>query len=283
MVTNTNKSATNQTMTFNDAVWLMEATFNYYHAFTSLEYSKTTADSLFIPVSYNGFSELTTQQVTNLYHDVNNTLVQHLQPLLGSNKKPMVYDFELQATQQGPQVLIITTIGTVNTLKIANQTNSAAFDNTDYWYPTALRGKCDIYEGQYYGDYDAATKWMSKLRWTKIIPLYFYTNIITDDNQIVPEDYPGYNPYQPGHQYLLHKSSIDCLSPDKMNFYLNNIDFIVEDRIPNKKYFVNCLIKNLFIQTRTNFYYETRIQSIQYGDRTKRDVLLDPIEAEIIP
>jgi hypothetical protein len=253
-------------MELNKAIWMMEATFNYYHSFTGEDYLETYTDSTFIPINYSGFDEVSFEELQPLYKQVNNAIVACIDAYDASNKKPYIYDLELQATPNGSQLLIMTTVGSINTQKSINIGSETPFDSTDYWYPGFLYGKCGTYTGIYAGERDASTEWPRKLR-LKYNPksfLYHFVDIETYSSYIEPEQYPYTNPYH--EQYMLMQGEEDCLEPSMMNFYYNGLDYVVQDHMPTGKTFADCYIEMDFLVGET-YYWKEVVKSIQYGVR----------------
>ncbi len=270
---------TGTVMELNEAIWMMEASFNYYHGFTGEDYLATKTDTTVMPVAYSGFDDVPSSELSSLFKQVNNAIVASYDNYPAENKRPYIYDLELQGTANGSQLLVITTVGTVNTQKDVVIGTETPFGSTDYWYPSFLYGKCGAYTGTYAGSRDASTEWPRKLR-LKYNPqayLYHYVDLVTLNTYIEPYQYPYANPF-PGHlDYMLLEGSEDCLEPAMMNFYYNGLDYVVQDHKPVGKTFADCLIQMDFIVAinETNYWKEV-VESIEYGVRVLNEADNEP-------
>ncbi len=264
------KHKSGEVIELNDAVWMMEAVFNYYHGFTGEDYLTTVTDSTYIPVAYSGFDDVPVEELQQLFVKVNNAIVASFEAYPAQNKKPYMFDLELQATTQGNQLLVMTTVGSVSTQKAAIIGDETPFGETDYWYPSFLDGKCGIYEGMYAGERDASTEWPRKLRikYNPRAAMHHFIDIETYDIVILPYEYPYQaNPYH--FPYLLMEGEENCLTSDMMNFYYNGLNYIVKDKMPSGKTFANCYIYMDFIDGIKSIYWRERVNWIQYGVRVE--------------
>jgi len=155
----TRKSGSNKKIKFNEAVWLMEAVFNYNHSFGDGDYLITRTDSVFILVNYNLFDEIKVSEFRNIFVQTNNSIVSKFQSLDLANKKTIQFDIEFVDTSESNQLRIMFTSGSLNTQKSSSLLASDfyPFDETDYWIwsnGNSTARKCGEYEGQ--GIYSSA-------------------------------------------------------------------------------------------------------------------------------
>jgi hypothetical protein len=221
-MTDTRKSATNATMNFGDALFMMEATFNYYHSFNGETFNQLTNDTSYIAVPYNLTSDIAMDDLSGLFVEINNTIYTQLNNCALENKKPYLFNLNLQATDAGSRIEVISTLGSVSTLKSAMIDYNVPFGTTDYWKPLFKMGKCGAYEGQMEGK-DAGTQWNSKL------PLkynhsccnyyYYFTNIQTVDV----------------YEYNIFLDEVSCFSPNDMNSLFTVFDNILQQHRPTGK------------------------------------------------
>lgn len=218
-------------MYFGDALFLLEASFNYYHGFTSNEnvvYSKT--DSLFIITEHNLSSILNINEISGLYTDINNALYENFENSELNNKKCLLFDFELEASDAGNRLILIQTIGEFVSTKSINA-GLDPFTHEDYWHVgpnwgdldvgATRPGRCGAYEGQMVGhDHTTRLVWSARAYYyshkeaslksalgaqTEV----YYTDLVT----IYVEDLTG----------LYSGPSDYCIPPSEMNLYHHEI------------------------------------------------------------
>ncbi len=274
------KAATNETMNFGESVWMMEATFNYYHAFASEDYISTQTDSIYLPVDYTNLDNVSLSELQELFITANNEMLALFNETGSENKRTVLFDLELEATPDGNQLLIMMTVGNTNTQKAGSQSGSSItpFGSTDYWYPGTIHnnqwnclGKCDIYVGESVGISDATfelEKAARKYIRGTISYHYYFADVKT---RAWLADYDG----------LFKGFSTECISPYTMNLHYN----ILADKIEYwYSYFNVSLAKQLVdlnivndgrvISTNNTiiFYSKTFFHSLQFGVKKVRTV-----------
>ncbi len=215
------KAATNETMNFADALWMLEASFNYNNCFSEGDCEFTQTDSVYIPVNYGSFDEIPMAELQNLFISINNKLGEIYNVFNASNKGVVFIDFELEATPNGNQIFINMAMGSFSTQKqgaTANKINP--FGPTDYWFPGNLyhdvehrKGKCRYELGQYAGVADAESeieRAIMKYNCSKNSPLYYYVSISP-----LNASNPNTN--------LFRGFSNSCINPYGMNLFYNEV------------------------------------------------------------
>jgi hypothetical protein len=268
------KSATEGEMNFGDAVFLMEAAFNYYHGFTDGDYSFTQTDSIYFPVDYNNLDVIGLSALQQIFKEVNNAMLAKFESLEMANKKTIMFDLNLEATNDGYQLLILMTSGILNTQKAASPEGVAVlapFGPTDYWYPgstTDLKadcpGKCGAYAGTYVGISDATfeqEKAARRYRRGTMLNRYF-VNLETHD----VGDGNG----------LFEGSNDDCIAPDQMNEHYgiigNKITYYYNAyNVSEQKQFADIDIENQRPVGCKNYWEKTFVMTITYGQKKIRE------------
>ncbi len=137
---------------------------------------------------------------------------------------------EIQSTDNGINVVLVSVIGVRSSKYLYTQ-----FGSDDYWRWGYNQGKCD---GTYVGT-DAADqlriRFNSPLNKTYIEG--YYTSVVCINEYCNTHPLPNY-------QYRMFFDSgsgstppMVCLSPDQLNFYLSNFDFIKDKNCPIGKQF----------------------------------------------
>jgi hypothetical protein len=219
----TRKSAT--TMELNEAIWMMEADFNYYHGFTEEFYTEFFIDSTFIKIPFNGSDLVPVSKLKKIHSKVNNSIVASYEKCPFENKRPYLYDLELQSTIDGVQLAIYTTIGKTNSIKsvkINSVGGSDPFSDNDYWSIIySNKGNCAGSGG--------VTTGTAIHEWHESVSNYFkpegsnwfWTDIQNISEWIYPAD-----------DSRLYVYDHHCLSPSEMNQSHYGIVGICGDVIP---------------------------------------------------
>lgn len=207
-------------MSLNDAIWMMEAAFNYYHSFYHEEIEYTFTDSIVIPLSFSGLDKINIGEMSSIYKTINNALLKSFVNYPDENKIPYLFDLEIEATPTGNQLLVLSTIATKKTLKSGDNLDFDPFGSTDYWFPGTIyndvahrKGKCSSYTGQYVGIYDASSRLANRVltyHGERSSYNISFTNIFTLNSV---------NPYG----NLFAGDWETCISPYWMNSYYNEI------------------------------------------------------------
>lgn len=262
-------------MNFGQALWMMEATFNYFHSFVSENFLTTTTDTTYIEANYTLADEITLGDLAELFIETNNTIVGQYQACELPNKKPMLFDLEHEATTNGYRLALMTTMGQVDSRKNLTVSSNEPFGETDYWYPVNKDGKCGEFEGTYAGSLDATDAFEYQLRANLRESLigYYYADIFT----VGPlegrwlEDAP----LSFDSEYLLFYGEFsECINPTRMNHHYNNFTDLIDNYEPIGKTFANI---DVFADPdvspgdeQWNFYYYHSINYIKYGVLKKK-------------
>ena len=258
----TDSRKSGEVIELNQAVWMMEATFNYYHGFTGEDYLTMETDTTYVPVNYSGLDNVPVSELQQIYKQVNNAIYYSFVNYQGENKRPYLFDLELQATPTGSQIAVYTTVGSINTQKGAKSINSDPFDEDDYCSLGTWWG-CIEHPGG--ADYNAEIRWRRALihHYFPRTNLGYFVSDVEESGEIEPEDYPiDTVPFSCAKPYRLYRGYCGtCFSPNMMNFYYYQFIYIIKDRCPKHKYFVDILIDSHAWSTS-----ETEVRcNIKYG------------------
>jgi hypothetical protein len=269
------KSGNTQTIAFGDAIYLMEAVFNYYHGFTGEEYAATVTETITLPMGYNTGDEISFTELNSIFVELNNTMVEKFEALKLDNKRTMMFDVELN--ENGLEVFY--TIGSISAEKGGPQEciNNAPFTSTDYWLPGDIQdptsnpnynptGQCGQYAGMNVGVSDARNEQEKAARKYRrgnySSPLYYFADLQTIDGGQSLTGLDGY--------------TNTCISPAEMNQHYQTIGNVINERyyannIPQRKQFANIRIWNTHMWLYGNFYrLQTIVYSITYGEKKER-------------
>jgi hypothetical protein len=152
------KNGSTEMVNFSEALFLMEASFNYYHGFTGEIYKNTTTETIKIPVSYTTEDAISMNDLSILFVDANNLVVERFNQSKSQDDRTIMFDVELIEGEDGNNLEIMMTKGTLDRTTDFPQecTNEAPFGDTDYWkaswskLPELSLGKCHIYEGEWF-------------------------------------------------------------------------------------------------------------------------------------
>ena len=277
-----------ETMYFGEVLFLLEASFNYFHSFTSENFIYTKTDSLFIPIESNLLTVLDFNKIIELYKRINNTLYYNFESFEAENKQCVLFDFELEVTPNGNRLVLVQTMGIVNTFKSTNS-GINPFGSDDYWHVglssadvdmgNTRPGKCGAYEGQLIG-HDHTTR----LEWS--VKAYYYSHIASSQkstNMIYNVYYTDIvTPWLQDGQGLYEGDDDYCIPPAEMNGYHHTLcEKIesVEQWYNGEKVFTGiCDIRNL-LYVGKSAYLLTTLMTASFGVKHLR-----PIEpGELIP
>jgi hypothetical protein len=144
------KSATEGEMNFGDAVFLMEAAFNYQYGYITLTYSQSKTDTISIPIDIDETGQIKINELQNLFKSINNSIYDLYQANIYPNKHIKYIDLTLDSLF----LSAIVAIGDQDTKKGAwlrakpfNSQQGATWKtcsyNVGYFGPTCV--KYDIY------------------------------------------------------------------------------------------------------------------------------------------
>jgi hypothetical protein len=281
---NTHKTGTNETMNFGDAIWMMEAAFNFYHGFSDGDYLSTTTDSVYVEVDYNNLDEVAISDLQDIFISVNNEMLSKFESINLNNKRILLFDLELEATTSGNQLLCMMTIGVLNTQKAGSPSGSsiAPFDSDDYWFPGYITdnpddatGKCGNYVGQL-GRSDATFEQEKAARMYRrgTMSHRYFVDIETID--IYDND------------SLFEGPDNECISTNTMNKHYDVIGNKIEYwynyfNISSAKQFAYINIKNDFIVGKGGYYLRTYVDWIKYGQKKVRYIEEAPAALYSLP
>jgi hypothetical protein len=282
-----------ETMYFGEALFLLEASFNYFHSFTSENFVLTKTDSLFIPVEYNLLTVLSFDKIEAVYKEINNTLYYNFENFEAENKQCVLFDFELEATPDGNQLVLVQTMGVINTLKSTNA-GIDPFCCDDYWHVGLSSidvylgytrpGRCGAYDGQLIGhDHTTRLEWSAKAFYyshkaasKKSVNAgnVYYTDVVTHSIFYHGNLYEGNDTY--------------CIPPAEMNQYHHIICEVIEDAeqwyAPEKIFTGVCDIENLLYVSSEKFtssYLVTTLLTASFG--VKHTSPIGPGELKLMP
>lgn len=235
-----------ETMSLDDAIWSVEASFNYNYGETQIDYAELYTDSAFFTVNTINGSEVSFTEVQNLYNQGLESLTNFFFSIKEENVHCKVVDLELVSSDnEFAYIKMQYQMGPENLSKSADWLQP--FGSTDYWVFGNNGGKC----GGYSGTGDAAQKIQSRINYEYLqVWGTYYT-----DPDVIPvyaEDYlnPDDNVFDNMYDYLMFfsmefingtfpNSFHTCLSPDEMNFYMNGTKTVMLLNKPQGKSMIN--------------------------------------------
>lgn len=225
-------------MSIDSAEWYIEATLNYTYS-NSVPYESYVIDSVKYVINDNGNSSAIISDIADAYNHILTGLSTKFYSMTEENKAFDFINVESRVMTDGNVELIgHYQIGTNpgNSLNKSSMTAvQKTFGPTDYWKPYGGGGKCGPYEGQCIGR-DATTELtrvcgnihnltyqdseQSRMVWSGLKEFYMVNSTFDGAyNLWVGDDTEAGFP-------------MDCIDPDRMNYYLLVIKYILRERIP---------------------------------------------------
>lgn len=121
-VLNQQKSA--ETFTVEEAIVLLEGSFNYFHGFADIQYSETYTDTVIVNFDYNTDDLITTNELNPFYIYINNSVYDIYTSCEFSGKHIKYIDLELINLNDTNKLKIWICIGNTTNLKGTQVTNS---------------------------------------------------------------------------------------------------------------------------------------------------------------
>nr|NQU93343.1 hypothetical protein [Bacteroidota bacterium] len=232
------KMKSGETMQVDSVVWYCKAALNYTYARAGVPFDKISCDSATITIpSSNGKVQIS--DLPSIYQQFHDSLGAKFHAVQSEDKNLVMVNLTIEESfETGTDVTLYaaTSEGTPVTY------GYGLFGAEDYWYWGGGLGKCDIYQGQYWGQ-DATTELQYKINHpisTYPPGTYFIPDTYTD--WIYTWNYE--DPNSPNGYYRLflweglwQPQEEPCLSPDELNYYLyDGVEYIMEDYKPAGKY-----------------------------------------------
>ncbi len=281
-------------MEIDSANWYFEATSNLTYGDASTTSDKYVIDSSFIDVPLTN-GEILWIDVQIAYDQIIDSLSVHYDEISAGDKHLIAADISLEETTQDSATFKVTSC--FGTGSVINSVYSP-FGVDDHWKWGASwmndGGFCDgSYEGTHL-DSDAAEEIEFKINGRKAVPVgsYYYTDIshlvingayeddislddvycnncsILNTNDNIPDD--NMYDYYMFRSYSEYPNHHDCLHPDEMNFYLDNMEDIVytyayqwfPDDLQNKSFVSIDMIGDALFNYTTRYFH---LATINYG------------------
>lgn len=250
-------------MQLDSATWYLEGLLNLEkannnHQFEGLNFFYDTI------VMYTSGNSLTMDELNTIYTYLNSKLDLIIQTQNGVNFAFDAIDISYtnEGLKNGEILLLMGVGGGPNTIG-----NYVAFGSTDYWVWGLQGGKCGAYAGQG-GLSDAAQQLNYKFNHS--LAIYepgFFTDI--EHRYAYGDEYPDSNnpgPYCDYKIFMFDSGNTGiwpCLSPTELNFYLSTLPFIINDKRPEGKSYINVSVTAYFAANYTNIY--SHVYYLQYG------------------
>ena len=239
---------TEEILTLNDAVSLMEGTLNMTYGRPEYEDDDVIHTSFIIKINEN-VNSVTLSKVTKVYNQIVDSLREFKNNIKITEKALLSADLELIEVKGNYNIKVYSGFVAWNENKSTNLSND--YSSNDWWHAIDGEGRCGDYEGQSVGQ-DAATvltasiaaKLKSVYR-PHIYPGYYWDNVYT--KPLYYYNYPApvgsLWPYRIFYQYNNYNSiwqESPCLSPDDMDFFYNNgyniCKSLLDNQYSNKTY-----------------------------------------------
>lgn len=252
-------------MCVDDALWLIEAVFNYRYSFAGQQFG--TTESYVNEIEFDLKDDhIFFSKVKKIIREVNDVVYKNFESNVFENKHVVSIGIESNDTC----IVVNTVIGEFK--DNASKKSWTPFNSTSYWYAGLGNGKCDDYAGQFIGR-DATTEIerLAHYYFPAHHNKYYYTNITKVENRMYYYYYANgsepYDDYCDFYLFFRHTAPGNCLDPNEMNFYMNGFETIMNQHKPSGKYFVT-----------VDYVYESqppslrwhKIKLLQYGTRNLR-------------
>lgn len=226
-----NPPKSGEMLNLEDARWHLSALLNFSYADAKTHYEFFPVDTFYITLSlYN--HQVSLQALNDAFYELSGFITSAYHAIESDDKTLIVAEVGIESIDNNEaEAWVVSTMGYNPPLV------GPTFAETDWWYwgfgghYGTGPGKCGEYEGEGVGS-DASVELTNKAMMSIPIPSgrVYYTDQITfyihpEDYSVSPEDHPF------GRHSLLFMEFPPvepwCLCPDEMNYYLNNIKFII--------------------------------------------------------
>ena len=230
-------------ISIDSVIWYIEASLNETYARADNSKEQIWMDSSFVNIPLAGNNTVLLSSIKDAYTELVSDLSDHYHSISG--EKSLIYvDISFSSIQTDNLTLRMKDY--IVSMPMIPVPTNWTFGPTDYWFWGEGMGRCGSYSG-YIGQ-DASTRLTTYANGSLGIPgVIFYTDITTTPD-IYPPDVPTTgNPYGYNNTLLFWCSGTppeiqQCLSPDVMNYYLDNLKTIGSMYQPSGKIIVqyNC-------------------------------------------
>ncbi len=199
---------------------------------------------ILIPIEYLGLDDIPMQEVSDLYKAANNSIYEQYLDFPYQNKYVICVDLVVEATTNGNNLLVLTSMATKVSQKSGTLGNDVVFGYEDYWSLTS--NKCNGYEDQAFWEQNATSALEAKVILNKhTIPRYVFWSKVETTSLINPQNYPNtmtsdaefnYKQKQYNESGIWTPNFHICYTPEEMNFHYNGIIILlmIEDLIPKQ-------------------------------------------------
>ncbi|MDP2423034.1 MAG: hypothetical protein Q8M23_01690 [Bacteroidales bacterium] len=249
------------------ARWYISALLNFAYADATTHYDFFPLDTFYVVLALNNH-KVSLSEMNTALTELSSGVLDAYYGVTADEKTVIVLTAEIKTQSETQATLMV-----VSTMGYNGSPFSFTFDETDWWYWGFGAGKCGDYAGQMAGR-DAATQLTQKANISIPVPVgrVYYTDPVTIT--VHPSDYeidPLNHPF--GRLSLLFwvvdgppPPPWTCLCPDEMNYYLNNIKFIIApDKKPQDKVLTNYFIRSDLLLNPHNIAFWIHWAHLTYG------------------
>ena len=226
-----NATKDGEAMTITDAEWALTALENFGFCDGSKRSKEMIVDTFYTKIKISD-DNVSLYDLNLAYENNKSQIMNKFNSIIGDDKNIYCIMCDMDNSLKEDSAMVKTIVSIRNGDDMGNPMR---FESTDYWYDFNLRGKCGQYAGQCIGR-DATTEMKSKvlanIETYECVDgrVYFtnITNLYTDYNEL--QSLTGqcdYSPYPPDCLYTNFTYYNRCLSPSELNWYLDEILYIL--------------------------------------------------------
>lgn len=232
-----------ETIAADSALWLLESTINYSHAFPNEFYNDFAIDSLSITVTRNADGSVDLNELTQKYNVMKQTVADSYHSTDFSDKGLAVVDLTTTSVTETQLTLNVQTITGQRGIEPPEPVVGGPFQEGDDWWYGEMAGKCSPHTY----DSDAAKQLMIVMNGNIPTPTgnFFFITPITINkkggdpklrrsNDPVLDNVYDYYLYSTSDLYGPINDAVLCLNRNEMNTYYGDLEFLLFTKIPNE-------------------------------------------------
>lgn len=270
-----------ETLSADSALWLLEATINYSHAFPNEYYTEMQSDDLTLVVPKNENGEVEMQVLTQKYDEMIAAVTTVYENSTFEDKGLVLVDLSVIAQDENEIVINVQTITGEGGSDPNPPILEGPFEEGDDWWYGEDEGMCDqpVYSS------DAAQQLNSEMNnyianqnsgvyfihQTQVTKTGGGLDIRRNGDPNPPNNVYDYYMYSSSTEYGTITDEILCLEWQEMNAYYNFLKYLLFDLIPDEEmptgYTIETIVEmeGIFEQTPNDYFHYFHEATFKYG------------------
>ena len=241
-----------ETIAADSALWLLESTINYSHAFPNEFYNDFVIDSLSITVTRNADGSVDWNELTQKYNEMKQAVSDTYHNVDYTNKGLSVVDLTTTSVTETQLTMNVQTVTGQRGIEPPSPVVEGPFQEGDDWWYGEMAGKCSPHT--YISD---ASKQL-RLALNGSIPaltgnFFFITpttinkkggelNVRRSNDPEPRDNVYDYYLYSTSDQFGTINDAVLCLNRNEMNTYFGYLEYLLFTKIPNEDLPGYCII-----------------------------------------